>query len=98
MGKNFGSLADAGNDPNNLIAALKAAGGPQAPAVPADGAMQPTIGPGPAAPGMDPTKHGPLTSLLVQMMQRGQMPSMPGQSLAGGMPPAGMMPGVGMPG
>ena len=87
--------------------------GGAAPAVPADGAMQPTIGPGapaPAAP-QAPMKfgvgnfaqNGGILGLLQGQTPQGLMGMLaraqkPGTPIAGQMPAAGMMPGVGMPG
>lgn len=80
-----------------------------APAAPADGAMQPTIGPGaaPAAPAYTPKLGMPKGGLL-GLLQGGQPNGImgllqhlkaPGTSLAGGMPPAGMLSGLpGTPG
>lgn len=81
-----------------------------APEVPADGGMQPTIGPGAAPPApapVAPVRAGLPTGGILGLLQ-GQSPqglmgllkrAMPGSPLAGGMPAAGMGPVLpGMPG
>lgn len=80
----------------------------QAPQVPADGAMQPTIGPGaaPPAPARVPFKQGLPPGGLLGLLQgtppQGLMGMLMGRPasapVAGAMPQAGMMAGVGMPG
>lgn len=100
----FGSLAGNGG----LLGMLQRRfGGAGAPAVPADGTMPPTIGPGapPAAPPQAPVKmglppggilgllQGQSPQGLLGMLQRA-MPGAAGAPLAGAMPPAGMLPGA----
>lgn len=66
------------------------------PAMPNDGAMQPTIGPGTASPppgGIMGLLQGQSPQGLLGMLQRG-MPNASGAPLAGGMPQAGMLPGM----
>lgn len=108
----FGSMVPGGAN-GGLLAALQkmqiGGGAPAAaPAVPADGSMQPTIGPGAAAPAAPqaPTKFGmPQGGLLgllqgkspqglMGLLQRGMQP---GAAPMAGMPQAGMM-GGGLPG
>lgn len=89
-----------------------AAPAPAAPQVPADGSMQPTIGPGTAAPAAAP--YAPKVGLpkggLLGILQGGSPQGLAGllqhlsgggagagMSLAGGMPQAGML-GSGLPG
>jgi hypothetical protein len=100
----FGSMAGGGG---GLLAMLQSKfGGGGAPAVPADGAMQATVGPGaapPAAPAYTPKVGLPKGGLLA-MMQGGQSQGLMGllqhltqgggSPLAGRMPQAGMLPGM----
>lgn len=105
MGPSFGALGGGG-----LLGSIMSrfGGGSAAPAVPADGTMQPTIGPGaapPAAPAQAPVKmglppggilgllQGQSPQGLLGMLQRA-MPGAAGAPLAGGMPQAGMLPGM----
>lgn len=101
---NFGSLGGGG-----LLSSImgRLGGSGTAPAVPADGAMQPTIGPGtppmvaPQAPvkmGLPPggilgLLQGQSPQGLIGMLQRAT-PRAAGAPLAGGMPAAGMLPGM----
>ena len=105
----FGSLLSrmpqAGMGQGGLMGGMQRMMGPTpgaAPAVPADGAMQPTIGPGAAAPapaaGMLQFKPGLPQGGLLGLL-RGQSPQGllgmlkgMGSPLAGGMPTAGMLP------
>ena len=105
----FGAL---GGMPSNggLFGAASRLMNPQpgvAPAVPADGEMQATIGPGmPAAPPAYTPKLGLPKGGLLGVMQGGQANGIMGMlqnkfpgllgggPLAGGMPPAGMLPGM----
>lgn len=106
----FGSLAGGGfGQSGGILAALQRlrGGGAAAPAVPADGTMQPTIGPGapPAAVPQATVKmglppggilgllQGQSPQGLLGMLQRA-MPGAAGAPLAGGMPTAGMIPGT----
>lgn len=105
----FGSLlggAGAGATAGgSLAAAIQRLRGAAAPSVPADGAMQPTVGPG-AAPAVAPQApvkmglppggivgllQGQSPQGLLGMLQRA-MPRAAGAPLAGGMPQAGMLP------
>lgn len=109
----FGSLAGNGG----LIGAIQRQFSPApapapAPAIPADGSMQPTIGPGTAAPApAQPTGYKPglppggILGLLQGQSPQGLMGLLKGafsgggSPIAGNMPQAGMLgPGVGMPG
>lgn len=102
-GMGFGSLGGGG-----LLGSImsRMGGGGATPAVPSDGAMQPTIGPG-AAPAVAPQApvkmglppggilgllQGQSPQGLLGMLQRA-MPGAGGAPLAGGMPQAGMLPG-----
>lgn len=100
----FGSLSNNGG----LIGMLQRrfGGAGAAPAMPSDGAMQPTIGPGmtPPAPVAPPVKMGLPQGGILGLLQ-GQSPqgllgllnrALPqaGASLAGALPQAGMMGGV----
>lgn len=100
----FGALGGAGG--GGLLGQLQRRFGGAAPAVPADGAMQPTIGPGmPAAAPQAPVKmglppggilgllQGQSPQGLLGMLQRA-MPGAAGAPLAGAMPTAGMLPGM----
>lgn len=104
---NFGSLGGGG-----LLEQIQRRFGGGAPAVPADGAMQPTIGPGaPAAAPMAPVKmglppggvlgllQGQSPQGLVGMLQRAMGPQAGGAAPMAGMPAAGMLSGLpGTPG
>lgn len=112
IGAQMMALAQKMQGGGGAAAAQPAAAAP-GPAVPADGSMQPTIGPGmpaaPAAPGYAPKVGLPKGGLL-GIMQGGQPQGLAGMiqhlmgpggtSLAGGMPQAGMLgPGsAGLPG
>lgn len=110
----FGSLvpgAGANGGVLGMLQKMQIGGGqpgaaPAAPAVPSDGSMQPTIGPGAAPPPVAPqapTKFGlPPGGLLgilqgkspqglMGLLQRGMQP---GAAPMGGMPAAGMIPGM----
>lgn len=108
----FGSMAGNGGLLQSIMARMNPAGsGNPAPAVPNDGAMQPTIGPGaapPTAPAYQP-KLGLPPGGLLSMMQGGSPQGIMGllQHLTRGqgaapmpgMPAAGMMSGLpGTPG
>lgn len=97
------------SEPASFAARFGAMGGGRpAPAVPADGSMQPTIGPGAAASAAAPQApvkmglppggiigllQGQSPQGLIGMLQRA-MPQGAGAPLAGGMPQAGMLPGM----
>lgn len=101
---NFGSLGGGG-----LMEAMQRRFAGGAPTVPADGAMQPTIGPGAPAPvaPMAPVKmglppggilgllQGQSPQGLIGMLQRAMGPRPGGAApLAAGLPQAGMLPGM----
>lgn len=107
----FGALGGMpGGLSGNLYSAIQKrfASPMSAPTIPADGSMQPTIGPGavpPAAAPQSPVKmglppggilgllQGQSPQGLMGLLQRA-MPNATGAPLAGAMPQAGMLPGM----
>lgn len=105
----FSSFGALGGMPSGLYGAIQRRFGQAgaAPAVPSDGAMQPTIGPAmatgaaPQAPGRMGLPSGGILGLLqgqspqglLGMLQRGMLGAA-GTPLVGGMPAAGMLPGM----